>query len=135
MMRRGNLIAVTILGVAATSLGVRAVVALTEDRPTHVATAPESSTIVIKGFVFPETLTIQVGGTLTWVNRDGEEHTVTFSDSAGVTPAEMTIEPGRTGSMTFSKIGTYEYSCEIHRSMKGHVEVVAASKQDPYGYG
>ena len=111
MMRAGNLIAVTALA------------------------APSASTVVITGFAFPASVTVLVGGTLSWVNNDAETHTVTFTGPAFPTPTSLRVGPGKTGTVTFATAGTYQYSCEIHPSMKGRVEVVDVTNNDPYGYG
>ena len=126
-MRPGNLIAATVLAAAGIGLGVRATVALTEDRPAKIAAAPDASTIVVEGYVFPATVRVTVGGTLTWANNDDEPHTVRFANSTVPVPNDITIRPGETGSITFPSAGTFDYMCDFHRSMKGRVEVIDLS--------
>lgn len=138
-MRRGNVVALTILAAAWAGLGTRAVVALSQDRPARPIANPTSSTVDISGFAFPETVTIAAGGTLTWLNHDGAAHTVTFASSPAPTPAELSLAPGATGTVTFTAAGSYDYACQIHPSMTGRVEVTASSATpdpyDPYASG
>ncbi len=132
-MRPGNIIATTVLAVVTGGLAARAVVALSHDRPTRPAVTANSSTIEVIGFSFPETVTIKVGGTLTWRNQDGAAHTVTFAESPTPTPAELSLEPGGSATTTFTGVGTYQYRCEIHPSMTGRIEVVNPTPEaDPY---
>ena len=92
------------------------------DPTTHVqvatATAPS---VTIEEFKFmPATVTVPVGTTVTWVNRDEESHTVTSATgafgSAGLSHAE-------TFARTFTRPGTYQYFCALHPHMKATVVV------------
>lgn len=69
----------------------------------------------------PDPVTIQVGGKVTWVDRDSAPHTATAEDGTFDTG---TIEQGKIKSETFKEPGTYPYVCEIHPTMHGTVEVV-----------
>ncbi len=81
-------------------------------------------TIEIKGFSFqPDSITVPVGTTVTWVNGDQVSHTVTSNDGKFDSAA---IENGGEFNFTFSEPGTYNYYCKIHPSMKGVVAVTAA---------
>ncbi|MCC7522226.1 hypothetical protein IT407_00265 [Candidatus Uhrbacteria bacterium] len=70
------------------------------------------------GFV-PATLTIKVGSTVTWTNRDIREHTVT-----GTGWNSGTI--GRDGSYSrkFSTVGSYEYKDTLNPTMIATINVV-----------
>lgn len=83
-------------------------------------TAPkEKNTITIKEFTFnPDTLTVKIGETVTWVNEDGAVHTV--NSSAFNSP---NIKNGDTYKFQFTVAGTYEYTCGIHPYMKGKIVV------------
>ncbi len=75
----------------------------------------------ISNFAFsPETVTVPVGATVTWYNRDSASHTLTsretLFDSGGLALNESF-------SYTFSLKGTYEYYCAIHPYMRGTVIV------------
>jgi plastocyanin len=85
------------------------------------ALAATPQTIGIKQFKFgPSMLTVPVGTTVTWVNRDEEPHTVTSGtgafSSAGLVNDDTFVR-------TFTKPGTYQYFCSIHPYMKGTLVV------------
>ncbi|OBB67420.1 cupredoxin family copper-binding protein [Mycobacterium sp. 852014-50255_SCH5639931] len=84
--------------------------------------APVSGNQVnIDGFAFaPATLTVPVGTTVTWTNRDEEPHTVAASDGSFHSPGMGT---GATFTHTFSDAGTFDYVCSIHPMMHGSVVV------------
>jgi len=92
--------------------------------PADAATqAAGPNQVVINNFAFgPATLTVKAGTTVTWINKDGDAHTVT---GAGPKPlfASQPLDTGDTFSFTFEKPGTYAYSCKIHPTMKGSVVV------------
>lgn len=84
------------------------------------------STIVpnveISSFAFsPSTLTINVGDTVVWENKDIAPHTI-VSDSGNELASE-TLSNGEVYSHTFDTAGTYDYHCSIHTSMKGKIIV------------
>nr|WP_231588358.1 cupredoxin family copper-binding protein [Mycobacterium nebraskense] len=84
--------------------------------------APVSGNQVnIDGFAFaPATLTVAVGTTVTWTNRDEEPHTVAASDGSFHSPGMGT---GATFTHTFTDTGTFDYVCSIHPMMRGTVVV------------
>jgi plastocyanin len=92
--------------------------------PTGTAPAPAAGDQVsIDNFAFaPATLTIKVGGTVTWTNRDEEPHTVAANDGSFRSPGMGT---GATFSRTFPTAGTFDYVCSIHPMMHGTVVVTA----------
>lgn len=71
----------------------------------------------------PSTVEVAANDTVQWTNRDQIAHTVKFidRDSSGDIP------PGKSHSDTFATPGTYRYTCEIHPTMTGTVEVRASS--------
>jgi plastocyanin len=76
--------------------------------------------VAIAGNAFsPASVTVAVGGFVTWTNSDGISHTVTFD--AG--PNCGTLGSGATQTAQFTVAGTYAYHCQIHPSMKGTVVV------------
>ena len=81
---------------------------------------PQSNNIDITGFAFsPETLTISVGDTVIWTNKDSTTHTATADgefDSGN-------LGNGDTFSHTFTTAGTYTYYCKIHTSMTATIVV------------
>jgi len=68
----------------------------------------------------PQTLTVPVGATVTWTNRDDIPHTVVSTDGVFKSKVRDTDE---TFSYTFTKAGTYPYFCSIHPKMTGQVMV------------
>jgi plastocyanin len=86
------------------------------DQPS--ATAAE---VKIDNFSFgPQTITVPVGATVTWTNRDDIPHTVVSTDGVFKSKVRDTDEKF---SYTFSKAGTYPYFCSIHPKMTGQVVV------------
>lgn len=83
--------------------------------------AVSGSAVKITNFSFsPATLMVKVGDTVTWTNQDTVGHSATADDNSfdtGVMPT------GQSGSVTFSKVGTYAYHCSVHPSMKGTIVV------------
>ncbi len=77
--------------------------------------------VKIDNFSFgPETLTVPVGTTVTWINRDDIPHTVVSSDGVFRSKVRDTDEKF---SYTFHKAGTYPYYCSVHPKMTGKVVV------------
>ena len=91
---------------------------------TDAPPAAASSTIEIADFVFdPDPVTVKAGATITVKNTDKAPHTVT---QEGAKPSfdSGTVLGGKSGSVAFSKAGTYRYFCQFHPTMKGTVVVV-----------
>lgn len=97
--------------------------------PTTPTPAPEPSLVqgyievLIPGRNFnPEVIMVGVGTTVSWVSKDGEQHTVT-SDIPDV--FNGTIEPFGSFSYTFTERGDFEYYCGVHgqMGMRGVVHV------------
>lgn len=90
--------------------------------PVSAPAAPASDDQVnIDGFAFaPATLTVSVGTTVTWTNRDEEPHTVAATDGSFHSPGMGT---GATFRHTFTDAGTFDYVCSIHPMMRGTVVV------------
>jgi plastocyanin len=77
--------------------------------------------VKIDNFSFtPQTLTVPVGTTVTWTNRDDIPHTVVSSDGVFKSKVRDTDEKF---SYTFSKPGTYSYFCSLHPKMTGKILV------------
>ena len=86
------------------------------------ASAPVSADqVTIDNFAFaPASVTVRVGSTVTWTNRDEEPHTVAATDGSFHSPGMGT---GATYSHAFPAAGTFDYVCSIHPSMHGTVVV------------
>ena len=67
----------------------------------------------------PGTVTIAIGGTVTWTNHDITTHTSTATAGAWNT----SIAPGATFSRVFPAAGTFDYKCTIHPTMSGSIVV------------
>jgi amicyanin len=78
--------------------------------------------VTVENFSFlPQTLTVPVGTSVTWINRDDVPHTVVSTDKKTfVSPALDTDEKF---SYTFTAAGTYDYYCSVHPHMKGKIIV------------
>jgi len=77
--------------------------------------------VKIDNFSFgPATVTVPVGTTVTWINRDDIPHTVVSTDGVFKSKVRDTDE---TFSYTFTKAGTYPYFCSVHPKMTGKVVV------------
>ena len=68
----------------------------------------------------PSTVTIAVGGKVTWKNVDSAAHTSTASDGSFDTSL---VNAGASASNTFNTAGSYPYMCILHPWMKGTVTV------------
>jgi plastocyanin len=77
--------------------------------------------VKIDNFSFgPQTLTVAVGTTVTWTNRDDIPHTVVSTDGVFKPKVRDTDEKF---SYTFAKAGSYPYYCSVHPKMTGKVVV------------
>ena len=85
--------------------------------------APASAEVKIDNFSFsPATLTVPVGTTVTWTNRDDIPHTVVSTDDPKAFKSKV-LDTDEGFSFTFSKAGTYPYFCSVHPKMTGTVVV------------
>jgi len=80
----------------------------------------EDVNVMIDNFTFePAQLTVKVGDTVTWTNRDDIPHTVV---SAGKFRSK-TMDTDGTFAFTFTAAGEYKYFCSLHPHMTGIVKV------------
>lgn len=82
----------------------------------------------IRDFLFrPEPLTIRIGTTVVWTNKDVAPHTVTHGTyvKRGGAFDSGTLRQGQSFAFTFNRAGNYTYSCLIHPEMVGTVKVVS----------
>ena len=83
--------------------------------------APPANEVFIQGMAFsPATLTVAVGTTVKWTNKDGIAHTVT-SDT-GLFDSKN-VNANGVFSYMFMTAGTFNYHCTIHPSMIAKVIV------------
>jgi plastocyanin len=92
----------------------------------YVASAQEKmpmTEVKIDNFTFgPAALTVPVGTTVTWINKDDIPHTVVSTDDSKTFKSKV-LDTDEKFSFTFSKAGTYPYFCSIHPKMTGKVIV------------
>lgn len=82
-----------------------------------------ASEVKIDNFSFsPQALTVAVGTTVTWTNRDDIPHTVVSTDDPKVFKSKV-LDTDEKFSFTFSKPGSYAYFCSVHPKMTGKVTV------------
>jgi len=82
-----------------------------------------TNTVAISGFAFdPQTISINVGDTVRWVNNDSFSHTATSDTGAWATPALLS---GQSATIDFNTPGTNAYHCFFHTFMHGTVVVLA----------
>jgi len=84
---------------------------------------PSAGTLDVKidNFVFgPQTITVPVGATVTWTNKDDIPHTAVSTD--GLFKSKV-MDTDEKFSYTFTKAGTYSYHCSVHPKMTGTVVV------------
>jgi plastocyanin len=80
-----------------------------------------NAAVNIDNFVFgPQTITVPVGATVTWTNKDDIPHTSVSTE--GVFKSKV-LDTDEKFSYTFTKAGTYSYYCTIHPKMTGKVVV------------
>lgn len=89
---------------------------------------PAASKTVSVGdnFFTPQTVTINVGDTVTWKNNGLAEHNATADDNSFATG---NFKPGQSRSETFTQAGDVPYYCTLHGQsvQNGTVKVLAAS--------
>ena len=84
-----------------------------------------NNTVAIQNNVYiPITLNVQVGTTVTWINRDPHPQDV-VSDSGLF--ASGNLSNGQSYNYTFNQTGIYPYHSSIHPSMNGTLVVSTIS--------
>lgn len=88
----------------------------------HGQSANAGQEVKIDNFTFaPKDLTIPVGTSVKWINRDDIPHTVVSDDKS--TFKSKALDTDDSFSYTFTKPGTYSYFCSIHPKMTAKVIV------------
>jgi len=91
--------------------------------PAAAADAPKASThtVAVDSTSFqPAALTVKVGDSVVWVNKDPFPHTVT-SAAGGFDSHE--IAPGKSWKYTATNKGEFPYVCIFHPTMKATLRV------------
>jgi plastocyanin len=95
-----------------------------EDTDNH-SEVKETNQVIYKDFeVMPSVIKITKGTTVTWTNQDSARHDVTPDKETSEFKASELFGKGKTHSVTFNTIGSYDYHCSPHPYMKGTIEVV-----------
>jgi len=85
------------------------------------AARAEDVKVNIDNFTFePQKLTVKVGTTVTWTNRDDIPHTVASSTKAF---KSKVMDTDQSFSYTFSTPGEFAYFCSLHPHMTGTIVV------------
>jgi plastocyanin len=89
--------------------------------PRSSAKIPQTAEVKVDNFSFgPATMTVPIGTTVTWTNRDDIPHTIVSTDKVF---KSKVLDTDEKFSFTFAKAGTYPYFCSIHPKMTGSVVV------------
>jgi amicyanin len=80
----------------------------------------ENLVSITKNTFSPPTMSVKEGETVTWVNNDTMDHNITSDDNSFVSPI---MKAGTKYSYTFTKAGTYDYTCTLYEGMKGKIVV------------
>jgi plastocyanin len=90
-------------------------------RAGQAQTQASGAEVKIDNFSFgPGIVTVPVGTTVTWTNRDDIPHTVVSDDKVF---KSKVLDTDEKFSYTFPKPGTFGYFCSIHPKMTGKVVV------------
>ena len=82
------------------------------------AVAASANTLTIKDRTF-SALTVKAGDSISIVNADTVDHTVTADDGS----FDVDVPAGTTATLVISEAGTYAIHCKIHASMHGTIVV------------
>jgi amicyanin len=86
-----------------------------------IAMPAQPSDIAIDNFKFAApTITVPVGTTVTWTNRDDVPHNVVSTDNAF---KSAVLDTDQKFSHTFETPGTFTYYCSLHPRMTGRIVV------------
>lgn len=89
---------------------------------TRIAAA-QGAQVTIENFTFsPTPLTVKVGATVMWMNRDDTPHSVVIPT---LKVRSKAMDSGESFSYAFQQAGTYDYICGLHPFMHGQVMVQA----------
>jgi plastocyanin len=117
MMRKS----VCIVGLLATVMAATLLLSAGSPGSSASTAEPASAEVKVDNFSFgPATVTVAVGTTVTWTNRDDIPHTIVSTDKVF---KSKVLDTDEKFSFTFSKAGTYPYFCSIHPKMTGSVVV------------
>ena len=80
----------------------------------------QESPVHIDNFTFqPAEMTVSLGSTVTWTNRDDIPHTIVCAGKF----RSKTLDTDDSFSFTFTAPGDYRYFCSLHPHMTGMIKV------------
>ena len=124
-MRKPLVLVLFILGVIAAACGGGASpttgVTPQAQKPPDVAPVAGAFNADIKDFAHQD-ITVTVGTTVAWTNRDGVPHTTTELSDTEIWDSKS-LQPGQSFEFTFTEAGTFNYFCAIHPTMTATVTV------------
>jgi plastocyanin len=121
MKTRARMSGVAILLAVLTAGPMPNILAATPPANASSEVAVKEVAIKIDNFSFsPATITVPVGTTVRWTNRDDIPHTVVSDDKVFKSKA---LDTDEAFTYTFTKPGTYGYFCSIHPKMIAKVVV------------
>jgi plastocyanin len=86
-----------------------------------IAAATDDARVMIDNFKFsPVPLTVTVGSTVTWLNRDDIPHSILVP---ALSVHSHPMDTDESFALRFDKPGTYEYICGLHPFMHGSILV------------
>ena len=104
-----------------TAIGLTVVVLISNPDRARSEAKPQAAEVRVDNFTFgPQSLTVPVNTTVTWVNRDDIPHVIVSDDGVFRSKA---LDTDDKYSFTFTKAGTYPYFCGIHPKMVGKIVV------------
>lgn len=105
-----------------TGILISNVAARNASSPAETPAAATTQEVKIDNFSFaPQTLTVPVGTTIHWTNRDDIPHTVVSEDKT--TFKSKVLDTDQDFAYTFSQPGTFNYFCSVHPKMTATVVV------------
>jgi plastocyanin len=85
------------------------------------ASAGEAASVVIADLDFkPSVVTVRIGDTVTWTNKDFVEHTATARDGA----FDIATPTSKPAHWRAQKPGDFAYYCRLHPNMTGTIRVM-----------
>lgn len=84
----------------------------------------DEAVVTIDSFQFkPKKITIKKGQSISFTNNDAAPHTVSPAQGSKFTGTGRLLK-GESKTVEFDEVGTQNYVCDFHPSMKGTVNVV-----------
>ena len=86
------------------------------------ASSSSARAVGIQDYAYkPASITVPVGTTVTFTNRDSTPHTATSKESGAFESGP--IDTNKSGKVVLEKAGTFTYYCLFHPFMKGTIVV------------